>query len=98
MKKNNIFKKLGVTMLSLIAATTLGIGALTAGNVNAAYDYSTTPKTDAYIAGLFSASEGVSVQSGYITPSYMNPEDADKSGALITFVNGGVVTTTKSYM
>ena len=97
MKKNNIFKKLGVTMLSLIAATTLGIGALTAGNVNAAYDFSTTPKTDAYIAGLFSASEGVSVQSGYITPSYMNPEDADKSGALITFVNGGTVNTTKTY-
>ncbi len=97
MKKNNIFKKIGVTMLSLIAATTLGIGALTAGNVKAAYDYSTTPKSDAYVAGLFSASEGTTVQSGYITPSYMNPEDPDKSGALITFAGGGVVTTTKTY-
>ena len=59
MKKFNLFKKIGVSVLSLIVAGSIGGACLSSSNAQAAYDYSQVAKTDEYVEGLFSKNERV---------------------------------------
>ena len=74
MKKFNLFKKIGISALSLIIAGSIGGACFTSTNANASYDYSVTPKSDEYVAGIFDKSDNVSVKAGYNAPDYMNIE------------------------
>lgn len=92
MKKFKFSKKVGLFALSAITAATIGLAAVSANNVtaNAAYDYTTTPKSDEYIANLVkSNSNKITVTPGYTLPAEDKTSTyAQRSGVLLTYENG----------
>lgn len=100
MKNSKFYKKLGVAVLSIVGAVTLGVSSLTISSAKASYDYSTTAKSSEYVESLFSYAEGsgVTVTADNYMPSYYQVDGkAYDNGVLINFAKEGKVTVNKTF-
>ncbi len=106
MKNIKLSKKLGILALSFVTAATIGVAAITAApaSVNAAYDYTTTAKSDEYIASLFnSTTDKITVTPGFtVEDEFKTVTGTKRRGVLLTFANGvteesGSVEITKTF-
>lgn len=102
MKKVKNTKKLGVAMLSLVAAISIGATAISAASygianaaTNVTYDKVKDPDS---LAARFTIGEKVEMEAGYIAPSYMMAEATANSGVYFNFTEeNSFVTVKKTY-